>query len=225
MTVKKHPQLPPFYFEESIWKDKSRTSPICGFDEAGRGPLAGPVTVCALILKKEPPNGLIKDSKLMTAKSREKAHLWLKENAFYHVTFVSPWQIERNNIYHATRRAIRQAWWYVASNYPSVTSRITTLIIDALPLTFEKAYAPASVKEIASPTNGEYHSLSIAAASIVAKETRDTLMREYATLFPRVGFGQHKGYGTGAHIAFLEKNNATLIHRRGFIRKWLTSHE
>lgn len=176
---------------------------IAGVDEAGRGPLAGPVFVAAVIL----PIGLyipkINDSKKISAKVRESIYeLLLKEAIAIERSIVDEKTIDRINIYQATINGMYNA-------ILSLKTKPQQVLIDAVPL--ERLDIPSL-----SLIKGDAISASIAAASIVAKVERDHMMDEYDKMYPEYGFAQHKGYGTAQHVAALKKYGPCPIHRRSF---------
>lgn len=180
---------------------------ICGIDEAGRGPLAGPVVAGAAILPKDCAILYLNDSKKLSEKRREELFLEIKEKAVaYGVGVVGPDVIDKINILQATYEAMRQA---VAglSVVPDV------LLNDAVTI------PQITIRQV-SIIKGDAKSVSIAAASILAKVTRDHMMLEYDKLYPEYGFAKNKGYGTAVHIAALKDFGATPIHRRTFIKNF-----
>ena len=177
---------------------------ICGIDEAGRGPLAGPVVAGAAILPADCQILYLNDSKKLSEKRREELFAEIREKAVaYGVGIVSPERIDEINILQATYEAMRQAISHLA-----VTPQI--LLNDAV-----------TIPQVTIPQvpiiKGDAKSVSIAAASILAKVTRDHMMLEYDKLYPEYGFAKHKGYGTAAHIAALREFGPCPIHRRTFI--------
>lgn len=175
---------------------------IAGIDEAGRGPLAGPVVAAAVILKPGAVFRYVDDSKKLSEIKRNLALEEIKKNALsIKIAFVSVDEIDRINIYRATKLAMKSAieGLSVASDF---------LLIDAMPI------------EIDIPQRniirGDALSISIAAASIVAKTTRDAYMVEMDGLFPEYGFLDHKGYGTKKHIEAIRLHGITPIHRKTF---------
>ena len=176
---------------------------VAGVDEAGRGPLAGPVSVAAVIL----PRGLflprLNDSKKLSAKAREELYDEIQEKAIaVSSVLVDAKTIDRINIYQATMNGMYEAIF-------GLDPQPKKVLIDAVHL--EKLPMPEE-----SIIKGDAKSASIAAASIVAKVTRDRLMMEYDKAFPQYGFAQHKGYGTAEHIAALRQYGPCPIHRQSF---------
>ena len=166
---------------------------ICGIDEAGRGPLAGPVVAGAVILPKDCEILYLNDSKKLSAAKREELYDEIMEKAVAAaVGMASPARIDEINILQATYEAMREA----------VT--IPEMIIPQVPI-----------------IKGDAKSVSIAAASILAKVTRDRLMVEYDKVMPEYGFAGHKGYGSKEHIEAIKKYGPTPIHRKTFIKKFI----
>lgn len=175
---------------------------ICGIDEVGRGPLAGPVTVAAVILKPHWFAKGLNDSKKVTLKHREEIAERIRQEAVaYSVISLSPEEIDSYNIYEATMMAM-----YKAAEGLSV--RPEAVIVDAMPLHFRVPTV--------SLIHGDARSASVAAASILAKVHRDALMDEYDRQYPGYGFSRNKGYGTAEHIRALETLGITPIHRKSF---------
>ena len=185
-------------------RENASSAPICGIDEVGRGPLAGPVVAAAVILSKDCEILYINDSKKLNEKKRELLFDEIQEKAVsIGMGFVSPAQIDEMNILQATYEAMRMAVHHLSV-------RPNVLLIDAVTI------PDITIRQIPI-VKGDLKSISIAAASIIAKVTRDRLMMEYDEMFPEYGFGKHKGYGTKAHIEALKKYGATPIHRQSFI--------
>ncbi len=175
---------------------------ICGVDEVGRGCLAGPVVSAAVILNLEHTIEGIDDSKKLTAKKRESLYEQITATALaYSVSIIDPQTIDRVNIYNATKIAMNEA-------IANLSIKPNLLLIDAMKL-------GSSINEI-SIIKGDSKSISIAAASIVAKVYRDNMMTEYAKQYPEYGFEKHKGYGTAVHLKAIEKHGITDIHRKTF---------
>lgn len=175
---------------------------LSGVDEAGRGPLAGPVVASAVVLPPGVRIAGLKDSKKLSPKQRE-ALFWeiLTEAEDIGVGVVGPEEIDRINIYRATKQAMITAVEDLGKA-PSI------LIIDAMELSLK-------IKQVSMP-RAESISASVAAASIIAKVTRDRLMEHFHSLYPVYGFRKHKGYATRMHIEMLEKHGPCPIHRRSF---------
>lgn len=181
---------------------------ICGIDEAGRGPLAGPVVAGAVILPKDCDILYINDSKQLTAKKRDELYDIIMEQAVsVGVGIVSPQRIDEINILQATYEAMR-----IAISKLSPTPDL--LLNDAVKI------PQVTIRQIPI-IHGDAKSISIAAASIIAKVTRDRMMEEYDKLFPEYGFAGHKGYGSAAHIEAIRKFGPSPIHRTTFIGNFL----
>lgn len=181
---------------------------ICGIDEAGRGPLAGPVVAGAVILPKDCRILYLNDSKKLSEKRREELFLEIQDKAVaWSVGIVGTDRIDDINILQATYEAMRQA--------------VGKLPLEPQVLLNDAVEIPGLAMKQVKIIHGDAKSLSIAAASVMAKVTRDHMMAEYDTLFPEYGFGKHKGYGTAAHIQALKDHGPCPIHRRTFIGKFV----
>jgi len=211
------PPSPDFY-EHQAWRNNAL---VCGVDEVGRGCLAGPLLTAAVILPANCSYPLY-DSKKMTARARDVAYDWLIKNSFYSVAWADHDAISHYNIYQATKRAMRQACLQLAYLHPTLFAQLQTIVVDAMPLTLPTLPVQPP---IVSFIKGEDYSRSIAAASIIAKVTRDRLMQRLTSEFPRYHFEKHKAYATPAHCALLKNNSATFIHRRLFIATARTPKE
>ena len=181
---------------------------ICGIDEVGRGPLAGPVVAGAVILPKDCDILYINDSKKLTAAKREELYDEIMEKAVAAgIGMVSPQRIDEINILQATYEAMREA---ISKLEPAPD----ILLNDAV-----------TIPEVTIPQvpiiKGDAKSISIGAASIIAKVTRDRLMVEYDQILPEYGFASNKGYGSAEHIAALKKYGPSPIHRRSFIQNFI----
>lgn len=180
---------------------------ICGVDEAGRGPLAGPVCAAAVILPKDLQLPGLTDSKKLTDKKRRELFPLIQEQAIaYGIGFASEKEIDEINILQATFLAMQRA-------LEQLTVRPDLALIDG---NREKDFG-LPVKTV---VKGDSLSANIAAASVLAKVSRDNLMLEMAEKFPGYGFEVHKGYGTKAHYAALRELGASPIHRMTFLRKF-----
>ena len=189
-------------FEYEIKMQQEGCKYIAGVDEAGRGPLAGPVVVASVIMPLNDPIDGVNDSKKLSAKKRDMLYdLILSKAIDFHVAVISPETIDEINILNATKRGMLE----------SIDSlkQVDCVLIDAVKLDTE-------VKTV-SIIHGDALSYSIAAASIVAKVTRDRLMLDYDKQYPQYNFAKHKGYGTAEHIKLLKEYGPCPIHRRSFI--------
>ncbi len=174
-----------------------------GIDEAGRGPLAGPVVVAGVYLKKD-ISGL-NDSKQLSENKRSELFPLIKENSLYSIAVISPKIIDEINILQATKKGMVE----VAKNILNINPDIDVLLIDGnQKINFELDQLPI--------VKGDSLSKSIAAASILAKVTRDNIMIEYSKKHPNYGFERHKGYPTKAHIKAIERYGVLDIHRKTF---------
>lgn len=177
---------------------------VCGIDEVGRGPLAGPVVAGAVILPKDSPILYLNDSKQLSARKREELYeVILREAVAVGLGFSSPARIDEINILQATYEAMREA-------IGKLEPQPAVLLNDAVTI------PGVSIRQVPI-VKGDAKSVSIAAASIVAKVTRDRMMEEYAGIFPEYDFASNKGYGSAAHIEALKEYGPTPIHRRSFI--------
>lgn len=189
-------------------KKYSSFSYICGIDEVGRGPLAGPVVAGAVILKKDCDILYLNDSKQLSEKKREELYDVIMEKAVSTgLGFVSPERIDEINILNATYEAMRQA-------IGELKQAPDLLLNDAVTI------PQVTIKQVPI-IKGDAKSISIAAASIIAKVTRDRLMVQYDTVYPEYGFASNKGYGAQAHLEALRKFGPTPIHRKTFIKNFL----
>lgn len=180
---------------------------ICGADEVGRGPLAGPVVCAAVIMPEGDIIEGVDDSKKLTARKREKLDVLIRERAVaYAVCRVEPQVIDEINILEATKLCMKNAVesLEISPDFVLIDGNMT------LDITIPQRHV----------IGGDAASYSIGAASIIAKVYRDKLMDEYAALYPGYGFESNKGYGTAAHIAAIMANGLCPIHRRSFTKKW-----
>jgi ribonuclease HII len=182
-------------------------SVIAGIDEAGRGPLAGPVVAGCCILDPEVKILGLDDSKKLSEKKREELFIEIKEKALaWSVCEVSAEEIDRINILEATKKAMRTCVEEISKKM-----RPDLLLIDAVNLS-------GTGVDVVPIIKGDANSDSIAAASILAKVTRDHIMMEYDKVYPGYGFAKHKGYGTKDHYAAIRELGMTPIHRRSFLK-------
>lgn len=184
-------------FEKKYWDTNTL---VCGIDEAGRGPMAGPCVVAGVVFPKNFDHPLINDSKTLSETKRNNLRqIILKEALWYHIEIIDIEQIDAHNIYRATQMGMERI---------SELTKDFMILTDAMPLT-------NGVKHQAI-IKGDKKSISIAAASILAKTTRDDIMYEYDLMYPEYGFKQHKGYGTVKHREAIEKYGRCPIHRKSF---------
>ncbi len=199
--------MPDYSFEQAAMSKGFKT--VCGVDEAGRGPLAGPVCAAAVIL----PEGLVieglDDSKKLSEKKREMLYGVITEKAVaWSVAFGSVEEIEEYNILEATFIAMNRA-------IDGLSVRPSFALIDGSSVPKGNSVPCETV------VKGDSKSCSIAAASIIAKVTRDRLLKEYSEKYPEYGFEKHKGYGTAAHYEAIKKYGVLDIHRRSFLKNVL----
>lgn len=185
-----------------IWlEDEITDECILGLDEAGRGPLAGPCIVSGVILPKGYQHPLINDSKQLSEKQRKQCYKDILRDALWiMIISVTPKTIDKDNIYQATKNAMM-----LIASY----SDAKIVLTDAMPFTIKD-------KDIRDYVKGDSRSINIAAASIIAKVTRDHMMEEYDKEYPEYGFAQHKGYPTKKHVEALNHYGITAIHRLTF---------
>lgn len=180
---------------------------ICGIDEVGRGPLAGPVVAGAVILPKDCDILYINDSKKLSAAKREELYDEIMEKAVsVGLGYIGPERIDEINILQATYEAMRQA-------VSRLEPQPDLLLNDAVTIPGVDIRQVPIIK-------GDAKSISIGAASIIAKVTRDRLMEEYDHMFPEYGFASNKGYGSAEHIEAIKKYGPTPIHRKSFIKNF-----
>ena len=196
---------------QNLWKyerEYASYTYICGIDEVGRGPLAGPVVAGAVILPKDCDILYINDSKKLTEKKREELYDVIMEKAVaVGLGYATPERIDEINILQATYEAMRDA-------IKNMGIMPDILLNDAVTIPGVECKQVPIIK-------GDAKSISIGAASIVAKVTRDRLMVDYDLVYPEYGFASNKGYGAGAHIDALKKYGPTPIHRRSFIKNFI----
>ncbi len=193
---------------EKVFFDKG-IEYIAGIDEAGRGPLAGPVVVASVIMPKDSMIEGINDSKKISEKKREKLYdIILEEAVSYGIGIVYQDEIDKINILQATKKGLTEA-------VEQMKIKPNLIMVDAL----------TGIDTLGIPyksiIKGDAKCYSISAASIIAKVTRDRIMREWDKVYPQYGFESHKGYGTAKHIAALKEYGPCEIHRRSFIKHFV----
>lgn len=196
--MKKIEKWCPNDYEHAYWpQDKM----IVGIDEAGRGPLAGPLSVAGVVFPQGYENLDIYDSKALSEKKREELYQVIMEDAlWFEILEISPAEIDRLNILEADRKAMKQ----IATDAPA-----SIILTDAMKFQVEGKTTIDLIK-------GDQKSISIAAGSILAKVTRDHLMVQYSQEYPGYGFEKNKGYGTKLHLAAIHEYGITPIHRRSY---------
>ena len=193
-------------------REYAASGPVCGIGEAGRGPLAGPVAAAAVILPENARILRLNDSKKLSPKVRDELFEEIKEKAVaWSVGIASPARIDEINILQATYEAMREA-------LAGLSAAPGVLLNDAVTI------PGVSIPQVPI-IKGDAKSLSIAAASILAKVTRDRMMEEYGNVFPGYGFEKHKGYGTAAHMEAIRQLGPCPIHRRTFLKNILETGE
>ena len=195
--------------EENKLYENEKINYICGIDEAGRGPLAGPVVVGAVIMPQDSFIEGVNDSKKVSEKKREKLYEQITEQAIsYSVGIVDQNKIDEINILNATKLALKIA-------VEGLQVKPDVILVDAL-----NNIDTCGIPYI-SVIKGDAKHYSIAAASIIAKVTRDRIMREWDEVYPIYGFAKHKGYGTAEHIRIIKENGPCMLHRKTFIKNFV----
>ena len=199
------PSAAPYRFEAQAWR--TGLTRVAGVDEAGRGPLAGPVVAAAVVIAPDRRVRGLADSKVLPPERREELFALIHERAVaVGVGIVDHLTIDRINILEATRVAMSQALAALA------------LVPELIITDFVSLRAcPCPQRNL---VDGDARCASVAAASIVAKVTRDRLMRELDAEYPAYGFAKHKGYATAEHIAAIDRHGLCTLHRRSFVSAW-----
>ena len=193
--------------EQKLYSDNIKY--IAGIDEAGRGPLAGPVVVGVVILPKDSMIEGVNDSKKVSEKKREKIYEEITKNAIsWSVGIADQNEIDDINILQATKLALKRA-------IEGLEIKPDLILVDALTNIDTHGIPYKSI------IKGDAKEYSIAAASIIAKVTRDRMMYEYDKIYPEYGFAGHKGYGTAKHIAAIKQNGPCILHRKTFIKNFM----
>lgn len=214
VTLQRTFQEERYKLEHEKWLDKSI---ICGIDEVGRGCLFGPVVACCAILKPFSSHPLLRDSKILTETQRQNSAKWIKANSWYAFGIVDHRTIDAINILQATKLAMKKAYYGVLTQ---LNVQPATVLIDAVPLNFG-SHGP----EVISMTKGESKSVSIAAASILAKVYRDEMVKRLNTQFPGYDFNSNKGYGAKIHRDALQNKGETILHRTSFLSSFKKDKE
>ena len=200
---------------EEEFYEKGITS-IAGIDEAGRGPLAGPVVVACVVMPRDSMIEGVNDSKKVSEKKREKLYEQITEEALgFGVGIISQEEIDRINILNATKEGLTAAIKELEKDLQEKQrgfEKPEIILVDAL-TKIDTDHIPYK-----SIIKGDAKSYSIAAASIVAKVTRDRIMRAWDEVYPMYGFEKHKGYGTATHIAAIKEYGLCPLHRRSFVK-------
>lgn len=199
--------------EEKILYEKGIVS-ICGIDEAGRGPLAGPVVVACSLMSKESMIEGVNDSKKISEKKREKIYEEIVQEAIaYGVGIIDQEEIDKINILNATKKGLTIAIRQMEEKLEEKNiKKPDVILVDAL----------TGIDTLGIPyksiIHGDAISYSIACASIIAKVTRDRIMRKMDETYPQYGFAKHKGYGTATHMQAIRENGLCPLHRRSFVK-------
>lgn len=194
--------------EEKIY-DTKEVKYICGIDEAGRGPLAGPVVIAAVVMPRNSMIEGVNDSKKVSEKKREKLYEEITSSSIaWAVGIIDQNEIDNINILNATKKGLTQALKELEQK-PDIILVDALTKIDTLGIPYE------------SIIKGDAKSYSIAAASIIAKVTRDRIMRQWDEIYPQYGFEKHKGYGTAMHINAIKEYGPCPLHRKSFIKNFI----
>lgn len=204
-------------YEKALWESKGL---VCGIDEVGRGCFAGPVVAGAVILPIGAQFELLVDSKTLSKQQLIRAYDWIIQHCWYAVAWWSAGAIDQENILEATKKAMKRALMQVCA---SASKQPNLVLVDAVPLELAGLFSTAP--QLAYFTKGESFSSSIAAASIVAKVTRDRMMKRLGDILPGYELGEHKGYGTAIHQRSIERLGATVIHRQSFLKNMVQKKE
>lgn len=195
--------------EEQMYKENNKLNYICGIDEAGRGPLAGPVVVASVIMPRNSMIEGVNDSKKVSEKKREELYDKIIEEAIgYGVGIIDQTEIDTINILEATKKGLTMS-------LQELTTKPDIILVDAL-----KGIDTLGIP-YKSIIKGDALCYSISVASIIAKVTRDRIMRQWDEIYPQYGFEKHKGYGTSVHIAAIKEYGLCPIHRRSFTKNFV----
>ena len=194
-------------YEENLYNEGLKY--ICGIDEAGRGPLAGPVVIAGVIMPEDSMIEGVNDSKKVSEKKREKLYdIILEEAISYSVAIIGQDVIDEINILNATKQGVTKV-------VEGLDVKPDLILVDALTHIDTKGIPYDSI------IKGDAKCYNIAAASIIAKVTRDRIMRQWDEIYPQYGFINHKGYGTAKHIEALKEYGPCPIHRKSFIKNFI----
>ncbi len=195
--------------EEEIYSKNENIKYICGIDEAGRGPLAGPVVVASVIMPHDSMIEGVNDSKKVSEKKREELYeKIIEESISYGVGIMDHNEIDEYNILNATKMGL-------TNSLKELTVKPDLIVVDALNKIDTLGIPYKSI------IKGDALRYSISAASIIAKVTRDRIMRQWDEVYPMYGFQKHKGYGTAAHIAAIKEYGLCPIHRKSFTKNFI----
>lgn len=198
-------------FESNLYKEGTKY--ICGIDEAGRGPLAGPVAVGAVVMKPDSMLEWVNDSKKVTEKRREILYDRIINDAIaWNVQLISQEEIDELNILEATKKGLNLALKEIIKQ---MHQKPDIVIVDALREIDTEGIPYQSI------IRGDATCYSISCASILAKVTRDMVMKQWSEVYPQYGFDSHKGYGTAKHIEAIKQYGPCRIHRKSFIKNFI----
>lgn len=205
--------------EEELYMQKGLKT-IAGIDEAGRGPLAGPVVVACCLMPRNSMIEGVNDSKKIAEKKREKLYESITEEAIsYGVGIIGQTEIDEINILNATKKGLTKAIQEMEEKLKQKPElgiiKPDAILVDALTKIDTDGIPYQSI------VHGDAISYSIACSSIIAKVTRDRMMRQWDEIYPQYGFAKHKGYGTAAHIQAIKKYGLCPLHRRSFTKNFL----
>ncbi len=189
---------------------------IIGIDEAGRGPLAGPVVASAVALKSSRFTHTIADSKKLTQKKREQAFNEIYQNAYVGIGIINEWVIDECNILNATYHAMNNAVRQLVNTLPLESTQQNDFFQKVYLLVDGNRFKPTVPYRLESVVKGDAKIMSIACASIIAKVTRDRILKTYDDVYPQYGFRQHKGYPTKQHQEAIKEFGLSDIHRKSF---------
>ncbi|MFH0898203.1 MAG: ribonuclease HII [bacterium] len=219
--MKNKQKYPHNFFEKLAWE---KNFYVCGLDEAGRGALAGPVVAAAVILPIKTKQNFLKDSKIMSKQERDRAYQWITQHCHYAAAISCYKTIDAINIYQATLQAMKKAFIHVVASANLNLQNLQYVLTNAMPMQMP-SFCRHDHLQLHYFNYGESVSSSIAAASIVAKVTRDRIMNAMAHAFPAFAFDIHKGYGTQPHTDILAQKTPSIIHRKTFLIKIHHRHE
>jgi len=209
MRKKNFPFIYKNQYETASWAEGAV---VCGIDEVGRGCLAGPLVTAAVILPVNKKSPMLKDSKLTNLQERQEAFRWIQRHCWFSIGLVHNRLVDHYNIYQATLISMKKALIALLATCPL---RPNAILVDAMPLSVQDT--PYKDIPIHAFCQGERKSSSIAAASIVAKITRDLIMDRLDLIIPGYHFDAHKGYATKAHKQALGALSASVLHRTSFL--------
>lgn len=206
-------------FEREAWANEKY---VCGIDEAGRGCLCGPLVAAAAIIPiglRRAKLALLRDSKELNEQERNDAYEWIVRHCFFSYAIICPHTIDKHNIYRATQFAMKKSYLQLLTLIEFDVSEISCIVTDAVPLELPASFLHMDL-ELYHPAHAESLSPSVAAASIVAKVTRDRIVSDQARFFPAFEMGEHKGYGTRSHVNAIRVHGLSIVHRKTFVKNF-----